>query len=288
MFPIAFDDKDGHILKSVPRWTGDVRWIQDHLYDPMRWKRPRRIFVCSMSDLFHEGVPDEWIDRIFAVMALCPRHTFQCLTKRPGRMRQYLSNSNNLRGRILGIAWELLGHPPWDKYVHEHIMERPFPLPNVWMGVSVEDQETADVRIPYLLQTPAVVRWVSYEPALGPVDFTKFLIVCSEGGIDFAYTRKNMIQWIVCGGESGHNARPMHPEWAREVRDRCASAGVPYFFKQWGEWLPVGEALEQHVNMNKSYRWVECGEHRQAMIRAGKHAAGRLLDGRTWDEYPSV
>lgn len=169
---VAADGKK--YLAGEPRWTGEVRFIPEHLEDPLRWKRPRRIFVNSMSDLFHEKVQDEWIDRIFAVMALAPRHQFQVLTKRPERMVAYLRPSSELRGRVLGRAWEMLGHYDMKKYHHENIMERPFPLPNVWLGVSVEDQKTADERIPLLLQTPAAIRWVSAEPLLSAIDMSKW------------------------------------------------------------------------------------------------------------------
>jgi protein gp37 len=144
-------------------------------------------------------------------------------------------------------------------------------LPNVWLGVSVEDQKTADERIPLLLQTPAAVRWVSYEPALGPVDFANL-----RAGIEAI----GPLDWIVCGGESGPGARPMHPAWARRVRDQCQAASVPFFFKQWGQYLPAGcdgaPGAGQRLNASDT------------PIKVGKKAAGRLLDGRTWDEFPGV
>jgi len=171
-------------------WTGVVRFVESALDKPLHWKKPRRIFVNSMSDLFHEKVKDEWIDRIFAVIAEAPQHTFQILTKRPERMREWVTRS------------------------------RPLPLPNVWLGVSVEDQETADERIPLLMQTPAAVRWVSYEPALGPVDFSSWL----GGGLD----------WIVVGGESGPGARRFDLAWARQTIAQCRAAGVAVFVKQMG------------------------------------------------------
>jgi protein gp37 len=180
---------------SGPRWTGRVALVESALDLPLRWKKPGRIFVNSMSDLFHEKVPDEWIDRIFAVMAKAPQHTFQILTKRPERMLEWVTRS------------------------------RPVPLPNVWLGVSVEDQETADVRIPLLLQTPTAVRWVSYEPALGSVDFRSLGLLKRTGaGLD----------WMVVGGESGPGARPFDLAWARQTIDQCREAGIAPFFKQTG------------------------------------------------------
>lgn len=179
-----------------PQWTGEVRFIEERLTDPFRWSKPKRIFVNSMSDLFHEKVKDEWIAEIFSIMARTPQHVYQILTKRPERMRQH--------GRCNCYSK---------------------PLPNVWLGVSVEDQKTADERIPPLLETPAAVRWVSYEPALGPVDF-RF---------------SDRLHWIVIGGESGPGARPFDIQWARDVIAQCKAAGVPCFVKQLGS-APVSVA----------------------------------------------
>ena len=169
-----------------PTWTGDVRFNDQWLDQPLRWTRPRMVFVCAHSDLFHEDVPEEWIDRIFSVMALAPEHTFQLLTKRPGRMRRYL------------------------KRLHGE------PFHNVWLGVSAEDQVTADERIPTLLGTPAAVRWLSAEPLLGPIDLTPWM----------------ELDWVVCGGESGPGFRPMDAGWAAALKRQCQSAEVPFFMKQ--------------------------------------------------------
>lgn len=208
-------------------WNGRVDLIEDHLLDPLRWRNPRKIFVNSMSDLFHENVPDEWIDRIFAVMALAPQHTFQVLTKRPERMRKYLAHTSAL------ICLSV---------------NRPFPLPNVWLGVSVEDQKSADERIPLLLQTPAAIRFVSYEPAIGPVDFGEFFCphwpafqeVCWKGGARNCADscncdcHRSRPDWIIVGGESGPGARRFDPAWARSVVQQCKAAGVACFIKQMG------------------------------------------------------
>jgi protein gp37 len=192
------------------RWTGKVRFIEERLDAPLHWKKPSRIFVNSMSDLFHEKVKDEWIDRIFAVMATACQHTFQVLTKRPARMADYAQ----------ALVDGRRGLPPvWDEgeQRERHCAGLP---PNVWLGVSVEDQATADERIPLLLETPAAVRWVSYEPALGPVDFSSWL----GGGLD----------WIVVGGESGPGARRFDLAWARQTIAQCRAAGVSVFVKQMG------------------------------------------------------
>jgi len=230
--------------KAGPVWTGDVRFNEEWLTQPLRWKRPRMIFVCAHADLFHEKVPDEWIDRIFAVMALCPQHTFQVLTKRADRMRSYLADSNmHFRVAMTDVNMRLQGHSVETMY-------RALPLRNVWLGVSVEDQKRANERIPDLLATPAAVRWLSCEPLLGPIKID--LLPDYRHARDCAYVTTDGpagctcsaasggIDWVVAGGESGPGARPMHPDWARSLRDQCTAAGVPFLFKQWGEWTPKG------------------------------------------------
>jgi protein gp37 len=215
-----------------------------------------------MSDLFHENVEFAHIVAIFRVMAIAQHHTFQILTKRPQRMLEVM----NLLPEALKTIFPAEKHP--------EVNAPGWPLPNVWLGVSVENQRAADERIPLLLQTPAAVRFLSCEPLLGPVDLKPYLepyirtkhdgskrgTVWADPGID----------WIIVGGESGPGARPMHPDWVRGIRDQCVAAGVPFFFKQWGEWKLSWMAGE--------YQWM----------RVGKKAAGRLLDGRTWDELPVV
>jgi protein gp37 len=195
-----------------PRWTGKVEFIQEHLEDPLHWKFPRRIFVNSMSDLFHEQVEDIWIQSIFDTMSKCPQHIFQILTKRPERMRDWVNDwFEHWRGSI---------------------------RPNVWLGVSVEDQETANERIPILLETEAPIRWVSYEPALGPVDFDSEekdgLHVLGCGDPLCVKPECLGIDWIVCGGESGPGARPCNIEWFRKVLEQCTWSGTSVFIKQLG------------------------------------------------------
>jgi len=297
------------------KWTGKVDLIDAHLLDPLRWKRPRRIFVNSMSDLFHEKVPDEWIDRIFAVMALEILHTFQVLTKRAERMRDYLA-APDLRQRI-GAAQRLIAaRATCYECVDQDAM---WPLPNVWLGVSTEHQAAADERIPLLLATPAAKRFISAEPLLGSVDLTRVCVAegetvaefAAESGIRRLKLNVNaltgaqslawpVIDWVIAGGESGANARPMHPDWARSLRDQCAAAGVPFFFKQWGEWSTVydrdrddpdwqrcprtGEPGARYVNLAGGH-----GFHGDRVVfahRVGKKAAGRLLDGAEWSQFP--
>ena len=248
----------------------DVRCHPDRLDWPLRWRgskqakaegRGSRIFVNSMSDLFHEKISGEFVARIFCVMRNCPQHTFQILTKRPERALDMLKPKGFMQAMLRNVT---------------------LPLANVWLGVSVEDQTTADERIPFLLQTPASVRFVSYEPALGPVDFTFLNAVESTGNAQHPlHVRNNLggINWIIAGGESGPHARPAHPDWFRSVRDQCQAGAVPFFFKQWGEWGPVfGEVR------NCSADIMEWGKNQ--VRKVGKKRAGRLLDGREWNEYP--
>jgi protein gp37 len=205
------------------RWTGKVDFVESALELPLRWKKPRRIFVNSMSDLFHEKVKDEWIAAIFGVMLLAGQHTYQILTKRPLRMRnwmQWLMHQPDQAGVLLDALGD---HLTIDPKVGR-AATGPWPKPHIWLGVSVEDQETANERIPLLLQTPAAVRWVSYEPALGPVDFYRWTLGDSL----------RRLSWVVIGGESGPGARPFDLHWGRQVIAQCQAAGVATFMKQVG------------------------------------------------------
>lgn len=203
---------------GVAKFTGEVRFNEKWLLDPLLWGKPRMIFTCAHGDLFAENVPDDWIDRVFSVMALTPQHSYQLLTKRPDRMRDYVSRRRP-RGRIpaMDAAAILAATGRWKTPALD--LRAGWPLANVWSGVSVEDQASADSRIPTLLDTPAKLRFVSAEPLLGPVDIADW---------------SDRIDWVIAGGESGPGARPMHPDWPRALRDRCYDAGIPFFFKQWG------------------------------------------------------
>ena len=310
--------------KAGPVWTGEVRLNETALLQPLRWKAARRIFWNAHGDLFHENVPDEWIDRVFAVCALTPQHQHLILTKRSARMRQYFSDATSYksgdgtfsRGNIVADAARSLGATL--RQCREAKLAA-WPLPNVWLGVSVEDQARADQRIPDLLATPAAVRFISAEPLLGPVDLT---VICADadgfklnlnaldGFIRHLEHRSAMtghvtqtpkfgyidglrtpLDWVIVGGESGPNARPMHPDWARTLRDQCAAAGVPFFFKQWGEFT----ALETDADWDRTDwdnprtdRLVSHNSaHDQNYYRCGKAKAGRLLDGREWSGFPA-
>jgi protein gp37 len=246
-----------------PRWNGTVKLVEDHLLDPLRWQKPSMIFVNSMSDVFHEAVPDEYIDRMFAVMALAPQHTFQILTKRPERMYEYFTHHVRSKerwptttekypaiGYALGIISDIsTGHVGKKNSfkltgaAQDRIEKGGWPLPNVWLGVSVEDQKTADERIPILLKTPAAVRWISAEPLLGALDLTDidYERTCridslrGEHGVFRPLQGKtSQLDWVVVGGESGPKARPFNLDWARDIVMQCKDAGVACFVKQLG------------------------------------------------------
>ncbi len=273
-------DKYAGTTKGM-NWSGQINFAShDVLTQPMRWTRPRKIFVNSMSDLFHENVPDEWIDKIFAVMALSPYHTFQILTKRADRMKAYFESFNQIEA--LGRGWNCAnwliktfgqenGKDKVNKVIESNFR---YGLSNVWLGVSVEDKKHK-FRIDVLRETPAAVRWLSLEPLLedlGDLDLT---------GID----------WVVAGGESGTKARPMHPDWARSVRDQCIAAGVPFFYKQWGAWFPMCEkppegnwSIGEEKARTHIHLWED--ELKNVSVKIGKKNAGRFLDGREWNEFP--
>jgi len=269
---------EGLATRSPARWTGKVRLVEEHLADPLRWTRPRRVFVNSMSDLFHERVPDEWIDRIFAVMALSPRHTFQVLTKRPERLNAYLRCGIGLYSRVLAAA-----EPLREQFteLNQIGISNPaaLPLRNLWLGVSVEDQATADERIPLLLQTPAAVRFVSYEPALGPVDFGRALELSADLTPLFHVPPRDHVDWIIVGGESGPGARPFDVAWARSTIAQCRAAGVPVFCKQLGTNARDADPCEWRA-------WRQLGVTRVDMLGPED---GRLLfrdrKGGDWSEW---
>jgi protein gp37 len=250
-----------------------IQLMYDRLTAPLHWREPKRIFVNSVSDLFHEDVPDQFIAAVFAVMALAPQHDFQILTKRPQRMRSWLADRDRLED--IYAQWPSVSGAP------EEVTA--WPLPNVWLGVSVENEDAARARIPALRATPAVVRFLSCEPLIGPIRTPDL----------------RNIDWVIVGGESGSSEqqpRPMHPDWARLIRDECVAHGVPFLFKQWGDWSPdafwprapeivLPPFLPPHIRDVDSY-----APHDPApvivMRRVGKTRAGRVLDGRTWDEFP--
>lgn len=305
-------------LDFKPGHRADVEIFLDEkmLLAPLRWKKPWRIFVNSMSDTFAEFVKDEWIDRMFAVMALCPQHIFQVLTKRPWRMREYLCAGERKcldvhpqEDRELAIdrAMNDIAPAHWCKRELMNYAEDGLPLPNVWLGISAERQQEADERIPDLLATPAAVRFVSLEPLLGPIDLatrdTEVGDISWLRGFKGSDPPIAKLDWVIVGGESGLHARPMSIQWVRELRDQCVSAGAPFFFKQFGEWAPAalhhaGDAGRfafgdyEHdratmVQVDGYPRQFTMFGARSMMMRIGKKAAGRLLDGIEHNGMPS-
>ncbi len=254
-----------------------VTFHENKLLEPTKWRKSHHIFVCSMGDLFHPDVIDKQIDTIFRMMTHpmggMNHHTYLILTKRPER--------------ILKSHYENFKH--WK---------------NIWLGVSVENQKTADKRIPILLKIPAKVRFVSVEPMLERIELREYLGMYKEAETitvkhvsdmpsEFQqYTRKgrdwvkhcgNKLDWLIAGGESGQHARPMHPDWVRKVRDNCLQTGTPFFFKQWGEWIQSEEPQEVYSKKDgfQTLPVKEC------FIKIGKKKAGRLLNGREWNQYPN-
>ena len=236
---------------------------ETELEAPLRWTKPSKVFVNSMSDLFHQAFSDEFIAKAFVVMALTPQHVYQVLTKRHGRMRSLLNNGERWH-RLLSeaLSWAAgIDRPiPHERFtearrwLYGYLNGSAVPLPNVWLGVSVENQQWADIRIPALLHTPAAVRFLSCEPLLGPVDLSDYV----QCGADWLGHTCNgcTVDWVIVGGESGRHHRMLDLAWVRDIRDHCVEQQVPFFFKQVGGLTPK--------------------------------AGGRLLDGRTWNEYPAV
>ena len=256
---------------------------------------------------------------MFAVMALAPQHTFQVLTKRPERMQAFAAGIK-ARHRV----WDCADQIACDRNLSEVHPSAPYlnagrdaatwPLPNIWLGVSAEDQAAADARIPILLGTPAAVRFLSAEPLLGPIDLRPFigavhhhpdnvpspeldaLIRAARDEMRARHPDAKCLDWVIAGGESGPNARPMHPDWARSIRDQCSSAGVAFFFKQWGLHITEDQSPEDIVLPGTAllpwstydYRREEWAGDQTAVYRVGKKRAGRILDGRTWDGMPEV
>jgi protein gp37 len=273
-----------------PFWTGKVKIVERVLMEPLTWRQERAVYVGSMSDLFHPELAQDERDAIHGTMALCGQHTFQILTKRPEAMCAYYGDPE---------VWARI--EKWARAIYRmhHGREYPSqghlrgPMPNIWAGTSIEDQRTANRRLPWLLKTVACRRFVAYEPAIAPVDATLYLNAWkSEPEIP-------KIDWLVCGGESGPYARPLHPYAASWIRDQCLAAGTSFFFKQWGEWSPVlrrGAPFEQwgyydqdekfHPRRRIFLQSETARQHPVKMWRIGKEAAGRELDGRVWDEMP--
>ncbi|MCP4897593.1 MAG: phage Gp37/Gp68 family protein [bacterium] len=287
--------------KRRPRWLS-VKCHPDRLDDPSHWRKPRIIGVSFMGEMFHPEVPEAFIADVFDIVEACPQHQFLFLTKQAGRMHRVLMNP---RAQTMPLHFsEKTGEP----------------LPNAWLGVTVENQKAAEERMLFLLDTPAAVHWVSYEPALGPVDFTSISIIEADsiGSMSPAVSLDALrghvrgpddmiakLDLVIAGGESGHYARPMHPRWARDSRDQCQAAGTCFYFKQHGEWIEVddsahGRAWNRYLRSGPEFpntgyfddagRFWALRSPRDAirMLKVGKKQASRMLDGRIWDQLPEV
>jgi protein gp37 len=302
-------------------WTGKVNAIEERLEVPIRKRKPTCYFVNSLSDLFHDNIPDLFIAQTWATMAVCPRHRFMVLTKRPERMLRLLKSEEFLEDVAMFISVLVDENCDPNERRSEDmradapdVMGEDWPLKNIWLGVSVENQATADERIPLLTVTPAAVRFISYEPALGPVDFLypqtlypKGPPMCCSGlpnqcGCLGKPTEPPLIYGVhqlIAGGESGPNARPAHPDWFRQARDQCQEAEVKYFFKQWGAFAPWDQTMKPMTDPGRRYVWFDGKtltlrddngglDFRGSAImqKVGKKAAGAMLDGREWREFP--
>lgn len=276
-----FEKVWGHSFKEVV-------CHQDRLNEPITMGKRlhgKKVFVCDMSDLFHEDVPERFIMEVIQVITICKDTTFQILTKRIERALDFFN-------RFV------------PKYFNG-LEENYFPIQNLWIGTSCEDQKTANERIPCLIHIPAVVHFISCEPLLGPIDLRKIdprerlksehvfcydVIDNTEG--------PSAIQWIIAGGESGRSARPMHPDWVRSLRDQCSSCDVPFFFKQWGEWMPISRPLtSSEINVlpevYKSSNFLQfssdiINEDNAEFYRAGKSQSGNKLDGKQYLQFPET
>ncbi len=202
-------------------WHGNTVFVETQLNKPLHWKKPRMIFVCSMGDLFHESVPFEWIDDVMAIIAACPHHVFQVLTKRPEKMLKYFTTEQDGLCAEDRVECMLMdgGYPKWT-----------WPLPNLWLGVTAENQETSDKRIPILLDIPAAVRFVSVEPMLEGVDLSEYM--GRQYGICDTVYPYSYLDWVIVGCESGPKRRTCRLEWVQSIVDQCKDANVPCFVKQ--------------------------------------------------------
>ncbi len=263
---------------GVACWTGEVRLVERTLLEPSKERKPMRIFVNSMSDAFYEKLSDEQIAKIWAGMALAPWHDFQVLTKRAERMRDWLRDP-----RTPGLVAAEIDR------LEPGAMLPAWPFSNVWVGVSIEDQVRADERLPLLLDCPATVRFVSAEPLIRPVSLK--LALEQHGMKNASDLASAGLHWVIVGGESGQDSRPMHPDWARALRDECAGAGIKFFFKQIGAWswdAQSGEGYLREGIMPDGGRVPVGTPGSRAVMKVGADKAGKLLDGRVWQEFPPV
>lgn len=317
--PLVYKTENGN-----KNWSGTINLFPDVLMKPLKAKKPTK-YLISMTDLFHKDVPFDYIDKVFAVMALCERHTFLITTKRADVMADYFSNIQ-YRSEAIAIEAEMISGLDREHKRQDWAL----PLHNVWLGVSVENQKAAQERIPHLLMSPAAVHWLSIEPLLGPVDITEIvwgsILFNPLTGVfdlpEIPHPRiEGKIDWVVVGGESGNNARGYHPEWIYSLQKQCENAKVPFFFKQWGEWYTRWRRTAQSDGKSKPHfmywrdylhftqkLWADkddicvdmdgnvCKIGKDFMnakypvvilSKVGKKEAGRLLNGFEYNAMPS-
>lgn len=273
---------------------GQVQFLPERLLDPLRWRGKQRVFTVNMGDPFHPDVTDAQLDQIVGIMACCWQHTFHLLTKRWERMHDYFAGLDaepDVADRLAGAVYTATRSQDAECHAANSINNLlatshnvGWPMRNLCLGATIWGQPSADRAVPILLSTPAAKHFVSVEPMLGPVDLTH---VRTASGItwdtlaDGTDAEGLAIDWVICGGETGPGARPMHPDWPRRLRDQCQAAGVPFFFKQWGEWW------EYPYPNAKSFIVPKGNGSGRKMYRVGSRRAGRVLDGRTWEEIPN-
>jgi protein gp37 len=320
-------------LQNTPQYAQPfekVQLIPERLSDPLRWRKSRRIFPCSVSDIFHEAVPDSFLDRIFGTIILtCEKHTYQILTKRIDRAERYLREADREKWvyESVELTRQNFNDPTWVKAQLLKALDKN-PMPYMWLGVTAENQEQFDKRVKILLQMNAAVRFVSAEPMLGRIDAA--LGLCQEcpncgnrSWLDLPHGERvcddcdetflDTLDWIICGGESGPNARPMHPDWARSLRDQCQEAGTRFYFKQWGSWMPISQMADGYcdtlyhpapendpeairrckvengvMQIDGTFPEFRFPEGAMMMYNIGAKKAGSLLDGKEWKQLPEV
>lgn len=258
------------LVKGTPVWTGQINVSDEAMLLPLKYKSPTVWFVNSMGDPFHPAVTDAQLDRLFGTMEACPQHIFQVLTKRPRRMRDYLTMRKNAAPIMVPIGNGLLEQHPFNN-------EMQVPS-NIWLGVTIEDKRALIQRAKLLKETPAALRFWSCEPLLGHLGYIQPDL---------------MPDWVISGGESGKGARPSHPSWHTHLRDLCMKAGIPYFFKQWGAYSPIRqiggrfdhrERIDTRVMMSGEYG----GHNGWPMKRQPKHLSGRTLEGIEYNQMPAI
>lgn len=319
------------VVDENGKWTGKINSnFSEKMYPHRVPGKRKKVFVGSMTDIFHPNYPADNRDEIFAsiladyIFTNGHGHTFLILTKRPQAMAKYFAAGPDTLLRRWGRAgngWIIVGDgdsETFEEYADGQTIPQEmtslrdnlrqdylWPLPNVWLGVTVCNQAEADEKIPVLLQTPAAVRFVSVEPCLGPINLRRIVssdmaagnfLDALQGSLSLACLGgirpkcAPALDWVICGGETGPGARPMHPDWVRGLRDQCQGARVPFFFKSWGEWVTENQSPEDILLPGQStipHGW-KGRKYEDSVYRVGKRRAGRLLDGREWSEFPSV